>query len=175
MIHDRETSVDFALLETISDPLVLFDELFAVDNTALSPLSNAASNNRLTKYVLCVSENAALTKQFLREKNTLCLLLMIFPCSVISRPVLRVIFSRLEPLEGRVQDPARDSQLKLAEKEGGQQEIHGMEKLSDTGTHEPATWGAGEQGSWGVVWNHSNLWVQLREGITKEAAQPSGK
>lgn len=68
--HDRETSFDFALLETISAPLVLFDELFGVDNTALSPLSNAATNNRLTKHVLCVSESAALTKQFLREKNT---------------------------------------------------------------------------------------------------------
>lgn len=63
--HDRETSVDFALLETISDPLSLFD----VDNTVLSPLSSVATKSRLTKNVLSVSENEALTKQFLRGRN----------------------------------------------------------------------------------------------------------
>lgn len=56
---DRETSVDFALLETISDPLSLFDELFGIDNTELSPLSNVATKSRLTKNVLSVSEKCS--------------------------------------------------------------------------------------------------------------------
>lgn len=64
--HDRETGVDFALLETISDLLSLFD----VDSTVLSPLSSVATKSRLTKNVLSVSENKALTKQFLRGRNT---------------------------------------------------------------------------------------------------------
>lgn len=63
--HDRETSVDFALLETISDLLSLFD----VDSTVLSPLSSVATKSRLTKNVLSVSENKALTKQLLRGRN----------------------------------------------------------------------------------------------------------
>lgn len=107
--HDKETSVDFALLETISDPLSLFD----VDNTVLSPLSSVATKSRLTKKMcfLC-RKNEALTKQFLRGRNisvsfvdnfpTLCdQLLLAYPQGHLSS----------RTMGGRVQDPACGSQL----------------------------------------------------------------
>lgn len=107
--HDRETSVDFALLETISDPLSLFE----VDNTVPSPLSSVATKSRLTKKrALCVGKNEALTKQFLRGRNisvsfvdnfpTLCdQLLLAHPQGLLSS----------RTMGGSVQDPVCGSQL----------------------------------------------------------------
>lgn len=93
---------------------------------------------------------------------------MIFPCSGISWPTLRVIFSPLKPLEGRVQDPACDSQLKLKEMEGREQETHGIQKLPDSGTHEPATERRGIIAAFG----YSSEKAQPR---VREAVQPRGK